>query len=287
MARSGDKPHWQGRRRHVAQGRMAWYGEAGDERYWLAYWKARLTPDYYVQAEALSLRDDELGRVLLEYMLAGGLHLEAGCGAGYWVAALQAKGMRIEGIEYARELVEVVREANPRLPVRVGEALAIDRPDCTYDTYLSIGVVEHRAAGPEPFLAEAYRVLKPGGKIIIVVPFYGALRNLKQRLSLYDGEAPALPFFQYGFGRNELRLLLEKAGFDVLYAQPLYAHRLLQEELWGYDWLVARVLLMKRLAEWLLNKWDGHMLLMVGGKPYDTTACSSCSSLLRGAAEEG
>lgn len=266
MISSRDKPHWWGRRRYAAHGRMAWYGEPGDERYWLAYWKARLTPDYYVQAGALSPGEDELGRVLLEYVPVGGLHLEAGCGAGYWVAALRAKGMQIEGIEYARELVDVVHEANPRLPVRVGDALAIDRPDCTYDTYLSIGVVEHRAAGPEPFLAEAYRVLKPGGKIMIAVPFFGPLRRLKQRLFLYDREAPALPFFQYGFGRRELRCLLEKAGFAVLYAQPLYAHRLLQEELWGYDWLATRAALVKWLAEWLLKKREGHMVLMVGEK---------------------
>ena len=183
MKTPGNKPHWQGRQRHVVHERMAWYGEPADERYWYDYWKARLTPDYYASAEALLLQDDELGRILLRYMPASGLHLEAGCGAGYWVAALSHQGMRIEGIEYARELVGLVRAANPRLPVRWGNALAIDRPGEYFDTYLSIGVVEHRVEGPEPFLAEAYRVLKPGGRIIIAVPFYGPLRRYKNYLA--------------------------------------------------------------------------------------------------------
>jgi SAM-dependent methyltransferase len=246
---------------------MAWYGEPGDERYWLEYWKARLTPDYYIQAETRSLDDDELGRILLKYMPSRGLHLEAGCGAGYWVAALHAREMQVEGIEYARELVELARVAYPGLPVRWGDVLAIDRPDCFYDTCLSIGVVEHREAGPEPFLREAYRVLKPGGRIIVAVPFYGPLRQVKQRLFLYDAKPPALPFFQYGFQQADLRRLLREAGFYVEFARPLYPHRLLQEDLWGYDWLASRLDFIKGLAERLLDRSDGHMLLMIGQKP--------------------
>ncbi len=261
------RPHWQGRRRHVSKGRMAWYGEPGDERYWLAYWKARLTPEYYTEAESAQLQFDELGRLLLSYMSPDGLHLEAGCGAGYWVAALARAGRHIEGIEYARELVRLVREANSSLPVRCEDALAIDRPDGVYDTYLSIGVVEHRVEGPEPFLAEAFRVLKPGGRILIAVPYYGPLRRFKQHLFLYESERPHLPFFQYGFSKRDFVRLLRKEGFYVEFVQPLYAHRLLQEELLGYHWLSTRLHFVRRMAEHLLYKRDGHMLLVAGQKP--------------------
>jgi SAM-dependent methyltransferase len=268
-SRKPARPHWRGRRRHVANGRMAWYGEPGDERYWLAYWKERLTPEYYTQAESAPLHADELGCLLLRSMQADGLHLEAGCGAGYWVAALRHRGFRIEGIEYARDLVDLVRAAHPGLPVRCEDALAIDRPDGFYNTYLSIGVVEHCVEGPEPFLTEALRVLKPGGRILIAVPYYGPLRRFKQRIFLYEAERPHVPFFQYGFSKYDFTRLLRKAGFYVEYAQPLYVHRLLQEELPGYDWLAQRVFFLKKLAERLLNKRDGHMLLVVGQKPSD------------------
>ncbi len=261
-----DKPHWQGRRRFVSRGRIEWYGEQGDERYWYDYWKARLTADYYMAAENTSLRQDELGQILLAHLSPHGLHLEAGCGAGYWVAALRHRGLRIEGIEYARELVELVQAANPHLPVKQGNALAIDCPDGTYDSYLSIGVVEHRIEGPEPFLAEAYRVLKPGGSILIAVPYFGPTRTLKSGLFMYERRQPVLPFFQYGFSKQEFSRILRKAGFSVVYAQPLYAHRLLQEELPGYNWLAKRAPFIKRLAEGLLRKRDGHMVLMVGQK---------------------
>lgn len=265
--KKSEKPHWQGRRRYVARGRMQWYGEAGDERYWYDYWKARLTADYYKAAEHASLREDELGQVLLAYLAPQGLHLEAGCGAGYWVAALRGRGFSIEGIEYARELVELVRAANPDLPVKQGDALAIDCSDSFYNSYLSIGVVEHRMAGPEPFLIEACRVLKPGGRILIAVPYFGPLRRMKSALRMYERQRPALPFFQYGFSKGEFARLLYGAGFYIECVRPLYAHRLLQEEVPGYDRLAKRAPVIRRLAVNLLRKRDGHMLLIVGKKP--------------------
>ena len=123
MKTPGKKPHWQGRRRHVSNGRMAWYGAASDERYWFEYWKARLTPDYYNTAENAALMQEDLGQILLKYLQPAGLHLDAGCGAGYWVAALRHQGFMIEGIEYAPALVEMAQAAYPQLPVRQGNAL--------------------------------------------------------------------------------------------------------------------------------------------------------------------
>jgi SAM-dependent methyltransferase len=261
-----EKPHWHNRRRYVARERIEWYGDAGDERYWYEYWKARLTDEYYRVAEQAFLERDELGQILLECLAPDELHLEAGCGAGFWVAVLKQRGWRIEGIEYARELVELVRAAWPDLPVKQGDALAIDCADGFYDAYLSIGVVEHRLEGPEPFLIEAWRVLQPGGRIIIAVPYFGPLRRVKSAFMMYERRRPALPFFQYGFGKDEFVRLLRKAGFQIEHVRPLYVHRLLQEELPGYDWLAKRAPFIRKLSERFLDKRDGHMLLMVGKK---------------------
>jgi SAM-dependent methyltransferase len=263
-----NKPHWQDRPRHISNGRMIWFGDPGDEQYWYRYWKARLTPGYYTSGGANDLASDQLGKILLQTISPQGLHLEAGCGAGYWVDALRNHGFKIEGIEYASDLVELVHAANPELPVRQGNALHIDCPDNHYDTYLSIGVVEHRVEGPEPFLSEAYRVLKPGGKILISVPYFGPSRKLKSRLSMYDRKPPNLPFFQYGFTSKEFANYLRAGGFSIEMVKPLYPHRLLLEEIPLYRWTFNQPWghFMKGWSERLLQKKDGHMLLVVGHK---------------------
>src|SRR5581483_1048350 len=112
-----------------------------------------------------------------------------------------------------------------------------------------------------------YRALKPGGRILIAVPYFGPTRQLKSKLFLYERQRPALPFFQYGFSKQEFSRILRKAGFSIVYVQPLYPHRLLQEELPGYHRLARKAPFVRKLAEYILRKRDGHMLLIVGQKP--------------------
>ncbi|MCL4804147.1 MAG: methyltransferase domain-containing protein [Anaerolineae bacterium] len=261
--------YWLSHRRYVEAGRMRWHAEQADEAFWDNYWREKVTPAYFSNAFAADLTGDEMGRILLAAMPARGRHLEAGCGAGYWVAALRGAGLDVEGIEYARDLVERVNAVCPELPVRYGDALAIDCPDDTYASYLSFGVVEHRQDGPEPFLAEACRVVMPGGKAIISVPFLGPTRRTRARLGRYEAAPPTPPFFQYGFTADEFTTLIERAGFVIDATHPLYFHRMLLEESSAYRWLYDRRFgrAWRRALSGLFGNRDGHMLMVVAHKP--------------------
>lgn len=262
-------PYWLSHRRYVENGRMRWHAEQADEAFWAEYWRERVTPVYFQKAAAADVRADDMGRILLDEMPAEGRHLEAGCGAGYWVAALRAAGRDVQGIEYARDLVARVNAVCPELPVRYGDALAIDCPDNTYASYLSFGVVEHRREGPEPFLAEAYRVLVPGGKALITVPYLGPVRKIRARLGRYEDAPPTPPFFQYGFDAEEFAGLVTRAGFVIDSTHPLYLHRLLLEENAAYRWLYDRRYgtVWRRMLSGLFDGRDGHMLMVVAHKP--------------------
>lgn len=260
--------YWEKHLKYAVKGRIGWYAECADPQFWTNHWMSRLSKDMYADTARLDMRKNLLGTLLLKELKSDGIHLEAGCGIGYWVSVLCHKGLRVEGIETAQDLVPLVNSVNPNLPVRYGDALAIDCPANYYDTYLSFGVVEHRQQGPEPFLLEANRVLKPGGKMIISVPYFGMLRQLKNKLALYKRKEPALPFFQYGFTEKEFLRLIRQAGFTIKTCIFLEPHRLLLEEISFYRWLIHQRggRYVKKIAEILMSGRDGHMLLVIGEK---------------------
>lgn len=263
---------WDSRRKHAAAGRIAWYGQEADERFWYEHWRQRVTDGYFKAARSHDLGCDEMGRILLNNLSREGLHLEAGCGAGYWVAALRNHGFDVDGIEYSRTLVELVNATDPALPVRHGNVLAIDAEADRYSSYLSFGVIEHRAEGPAPFLAEAFRVVRPGGRIIVSVPFFGPVRRIKARLRRYERDVPNLPFYQYGWTQAACRNAISAAGFRPMAVYPLFVHRLMAEESPLYrHWSYGRGgRFVKAAMTALLNGIDGHMLMIVGEKPLQT-----------------
>lgn len=58
---------------------------------------------------------------------------------------------------------------DPRVQVRVGDGCALDIADASYDTVLSIQVLEH-VFEPMQMMRELVRVAKPGAPIIVMVP---------------------------------------------------------------------------------------------------------------------
>jgi SAM-dependent methyltransferase len=73
--------------------------------------------------------------------------------------------------------------------------------DCSFDAVLCSQVLEH-VFTPEEFLGEVHRVLRPGGKLLLTVPF------------AWDEHEQPRDFARYSsFG---LRALLERNGFEVL-----------------------------------------------------------------------
>lgn len=258
----------------VAQdGRLVWYRATPDEDYWHRHWSDKVTPEYYESARRQPLRTCQLGRVIVETFADEDRVLEAGCGAGWYVAALEAHGFDVDGIEFSKSLVGAVNSVVPDLPVRFGDACHLDEPDGSYGAYLSIGVVEHRLEGPEPFLAEAFRLLKPGGRAVVTVPGFGPARRSKAKFRQYGRRPPSgLPFYQYGFRVEELADLITGAGFHVDKVGYQGVHRLLDEEAPPYRWAMRhrggeRVI--RRGLEKLLDNRDGHMALVVATRPKD------------------
>ncbi|MGQ9663173.1 MAG: class I SAM-dependent methyltransferase, partial [Kiritimatiellia bacterium] len=91
--------------------------------------------------------------------------LEVGAGTGIQAKILAEHGFDVVGIDLASSHYRAVRV----WPIQDYDGERIPYPDLSFDVVFSSNVLEHVANLPQ-FLAEVYRVLKPGGLAIHVVP---------------------------------------------------------------------------------------------------------------------
>jgi len=102
--------------------------------------------------------------------------LDAGCGVGYGSALLVQLGGagRCVGVDIAPDAVDRARAdhaADERLEFQLGDVTALDFPDDSFDVVTCFETVEHiDQSAQERFVAEAARVLRPGGLLIASSP---------------------------------------------------------------------------------------------------------------------
>lgn len=252
-------------RRRVEGRRLAYYGAVADAGLWDDLWSG-LSEDWYKDAERGRLGPFEIP--FTRYLPRSGRILEAGCGVGQHVLALRVRGYDCEGIDWAEQTVARVRSVRSDVPIRAGDVTRLPARDGSYDGYISLGVVEHRQAGPQPFLREAYRVLSDRGVMLVSVPYFHPLRKLKARCGLYRARVDGLPFYQYAFTTSEFIGILQQSGFAVVDTFVYGALKGLGDELWllrqivSWRWLGWRV--RDRLRSWgWAERHLGHMVMFV------------------------
>jgi SAM-dependent methyltransferase len=99
--------------------------------------------------------------------------LEVGLGFGTVGQVLAARGLRYHGLDIATSPVDLMRERLAHLgaeacEARVGSALELPYEDESFDHYVSIGCLHHTGDVPRA-LAEARRVLRPGGRALVML----------------------------------------------------------------------------------------------------------------------
>ena len=164
----------------------------------------------YDNAQALSRRIVSAWRLPLEWLRspAGGVALDVGSGPGNVTASLARAagpdGLAL-GVDISEPMLEraVRNEAGPQVGFIKADAQRLPLRDSTVDAVVSTAVLQ-LVPHPAAALAEMARVLRPGGRLAVMVPTAGALAQFWQRLP----NAGA-----HSFDDDEIGDILEENGF--------------------------------------------------------------------------
>ena len=113
--------------------------------------------------------------VLDLFTKTSGRYLDAGCGTGDFLPDLVERGGEVYGLDFADEMIErsqrKVLEAGcaDRVTFAVGDVYNLPYEPNYFDAIIGVGLIEYLST-PDRAFQEAYRVMKPGGIMIITVP---------------------------------------------------------------------------------------------------------------------
>ncbi|KAL2157860.1 hypothetical protein VTH06DRAFT_4913 [Thermothelomyces fergusii] len=122
--------------------------------------------------KALRAMEEKLYRAL--DLPAGSLVLDAGCGVGHVALYMARRGLRVTGIDFidfhvakARRNVERAGLAPGQVTVRKMDYHHLETiPDESHDGAYTCETLTH-ATNPEAVLAGFYRILRPGGRVVL------------------------------------------------------------------------------------------------------------------------
>jgi 2-polyprenyl-3-methyl-5-hydroxy-6-metoxy-1,4-benzoquinol methylase len=146
--------------------------------------------------------------------------LDAGCGNGYLISQLVDRGLECFGVDPSETGITLARGSCPAanfacfdLTVDTG-ALILE----SFDIVTCIEVIEHVYA-PRLLLSNLFRLLKPGGKLILTTPYHGYFKNLAIVTSgRFDRHLN--PLWDHGhikfFSHRTLKSALSEAGFGQI-----------------------------------------------------------------------
>jgi SAM-dependent methyltransferase len=138
-------------------------------------------------------------KIRMHAQLLHGDVVDLGCGARPYVCDILANADRYIGVDWTQTLhgihADVIADLTKPLPIR-SESV---------DGVVTFEVLEH-IAEPALMLSEACRILRPGGVLLLSVPFQWWVHEA--------------PWDFYRYTRHGLEYLLKKAGFGTFDVQP-------------------------------------------------------------------
>lgn len=145
-----------------------------------------------------------------------GLHMIAdiGCGTGFVTAVKEWTQANVVGIDISTTAIQRARMLHPRCLFMVGDARQLPNSSDIYDLVLLNNVIEHVQDNPEAVLAEALRILRPGGRLLVISSnLYSVMRSGRAWRTLFRRWHWG---YQKEYTTGSHTRLLENAGLKVV-----------------------------------------------------------------------
>jgi ubiquinone/menaquinone biosynthesis C-methylase UbiE len=166
---------------------------------------------------------------------------EIGCGTGTVareLAAVVGPSGHVHGFDMSNHLIAVARARaaqTGQVEFQVADAVALPLPEASLDAYRAERVYMHLRS-PEAALAEAFRVLRPGGRLLIMDQDWDTL--------VLDGDVATTRMVTRAFTDSlvngtiarRMRLLLRQAGFNDI---KITLEPTLETDGTAVDWLTG------------------------------------------------
>jgi len=179
--------------------------------------------------------------LLKHVSLYKGMLYDLGCGEMPYRDWLLQYADTYTGVDWNNTLHELKADilANLNQPLPIENEIA--------DTVVSFSVMEHLSE-PQNMLNEAYRILKPGGAMIMQVPFMWWVHEA--------------PFDFYRYTSHGLKYMFEKAGFSDVSVYPQTGFWVMWTLKFNYQstrlirgpWLARNVIRLFLRAVWAINQ---------------------------------
>jgi SAM-dependent methyltransferase len=157
----------------------------------------------------------------LEDVPVGASVLDLGCGTGELLASMADRQWQRTGVDMSTQGIQLARQAHPDITFVEADATGDLKSligEGTFDIVVSTETLEHVTL-PRLFVKNAYEALKPGGRLVLSVPYNGYLKHLViATLGRTGGYFD--PLWDWGhikfYTVDSMATLLWEAGFDRL-----------------------------------------------------------------------